>query len=87
MEKVVKIFKNGRNQAIRLPVMFEFDTDRVYISQDTNGDVILSKNKSKRDDWDLFFNMLNNFSVPNDFLDTNERNQDITERDPFEGIL
>ncbi|MBC8950030.1 MULTISPECIES: antitoxin [Xenorhabdus] len=87
MERVVKIFKNGRNQAIRLTVMFEFDTDRVYIRQDKNGDIILSKKKSKHDDWDLFFNMLNNLSIPNDFLDVNDRNQDITKRDPFEGIL
>ncbi|MBD1229048.1 AbrB/MazE/SpoVT family DNA-binding domain-containing protein [Xenorhabdus griffiniae] len=87
MERIVKIFKNGRNQAIRLPVMFEFDTDRVYIRQDKNGDLILSKNKSKHDDWDLFFNMLTNLSVPDDFLDTSDRNQDITKRDPFEGTL
>ncbi len=30
MERIAKLFKNGRNQAVRLPVEFEFDTDRVY---------------------------------------------------------
>ena len=26
MERVAKLFKNDRNQAVRLPVEFEFDT-------------------------------------------------------------
>ncbi|CDG16281.1 antitoxin [Xenorhabdus doucetiae] len=86
MERVAKIFKNGRNQAVRLPVAFEFDTDHVYIRKNENGDVILSKNKST-DNWDSFLNMLHTLSVPDDFLNINERNQEITQRDPFGDIF
>ncbi|OTA19185.1 virulence protein [Xenorhabdus beddingii] len=87
MERIVKIFKNGRNQAIRLPVAFEFDTDQVYIRKNENGDVILSKNTLSTDNWDKFFNMLSAVSVPDDFLDTNDRNQNVTKRDPLEGVF
>ncbi|MBE8598006.1 antitoxin [Xenorhabdus sp. BG5] len=87
MERVAKIFKNGRNQAVRLPVAFEFDTDHVYIRKNENGDVVLSKNKLSTDNWDNFFRVLSAVSVPDDFLDTNDRNQDATERDPFEGVF
>ncbi|MDE9465549.1 AbrB/MazE/SpoVT family DNA-binding domain-containing protein [Xenorhabdus bovienii] len=86
MERVVKLFRNGRNQAVRLPVQFEFDTDRVYIRQDENGDVILSKNKEKSDSWEPFFELLKNTAIPADFLDVDDRNQDVSVRDPFEGI-
>ncbi|MDX7998569.1 AbrB/MazE/SpoVT family DNA-binding domain-containing protein [Xenorhabdus sp. Reich] len=74
MERIVKILNNRRNKTIRLFVMSEFE----------NEDVILSKKDSKRDNWNFFLNMLDNFPVPNDFLDTNERYQDIAERDPFD---
>ncbi|CAM3412881.1 AbrB/MazE/SpoVT family DNA-binding domain-containing protein [Xenorhabdus nematophila] len=87
MERIAKIFKNGRNQAVRLPVAFEFDTDQVYIRKNENGDVILSKNRPSTDNWDNFFNMLSAVSVPDNFLDANDRNQDDTERDPFEGVF
>ncbi|WP_338885655.1 AbrB/MazE/SpoVT family DNA-binding domain-containing protein [Xenorhabdus sp. TH1] len=85
MERIAKIFKNGKNQAVRLPVAFEFDTDRVYIRKSENGDVILSKNKLSTDNWDSFLNTLSSVTVPDDFLNINERNQNVTERDPFEG--
>lgn len=51
MERIAKLFKNGRNQAVRLPVEFEFDTDRVYIRRDREGNVILSKYPAKPDSW------------------------------------
>ncbi|WP_408626207.1 antitoxin [Dryocola clanedunensis] len=47
MERIAKLFRNGRNQAVRLPVEFEFDTDRVYIRRDKEGNVILSKKTCK----------------------------------------
>lgn len=42
MEKVVRLFRNGRNQAVRLPVEFEFDATQVYIFKEENGDITLS---------------------------------------------
>lgn len=86
MEKMAKIFRNGSNQAVRLPVQFQFNTDRVYIRKNDKGDVILSKNKFYRNDWTEFLNTLNQISLPDDFLDSKERKQDLTKRDPFSEI-
>lgn len=86
MEKMAKIFRNGSNQAVRLPVQFQFNTDRVYIRKNDKGDVILSKNKFYRNDWTEFLNTLNQISLSDDFLDSKERKQDLTKRDPFSEI-
>ncbi|WGL99960.1 AbrB/MazE/SpoVT family DNA-binding domain-containing protein (plasmid) [Arsenophonus sp. aPb] len=86
MEKMAKIFRNGSNQAVRLPVQFQFNTDRVYIRKNDKGDVILSKNKFYRNDWTEFLNILNQISLSDDFLDSKERKQDLTKRDPFSEI-
>ncbi len=37
MDRVAKLFKSFINQSVRLPVEFEFDTDKVYIRRDENG--------------------------------------------------
>ncbi|WBM69720.1 AbrB/MazE/SpoVT family DNA-binding domain-containing protein [Buttiauxella sp. WJP83] len=86
MERIAKLFKNGRNQAVRLPVEFEFDTDRVYIRQDKEGNVILSKRPAKPDNWDNVISLIKKARVPDNFLDAEERNQPPADRDPFAGI-
>lgn len=86
MERVAKLFKNGRNQAVRLPVDFEFDTDRVYIRKDKEGNVILSKNPAKPEGWDNVFALVKKAKVADTFLDEQERNQGIEQRDPFAGM-
>ncbi len=44
---VEKLFMNGRNQAVRLPAVYRFDFDEVFIRKDTEtGDVALSRNLS-----------------------------------------
>jgi len=86
MERVAKLFKNGRNQAVRLPVEFEFDTDRVYIRKDKEGNVILSKNPAKPEGWDNVFALVKKAKVSDTFLDEQERNQGIADRDPFAGM-
>ncbi|AYN27226.1 MULTISPECIES: antitoxin [Buttiauxella] len=86
MERVAKLFKNGRNQAVRLPVEFEFDTDRVYIRKDKEGNVILSKNPAKPEGWGNVFALVKKAKVPDNFLDEQERNQSIADRDPFAGM-
>jgi antitoxin VapB len=50
MSDVAKVFKNGRSQAVRLPVAFRFDTPEVFVRRDpSTGDVILS---SRPTDWE-----------------------------------
>lgn len=83
MNQKAKIFINGRSQAVRLPSAFRFDSKEVYIRRDdSTGDVILSKRPSN---WDDFFIALKNANIPADFLSENERNQNVLNRDPFEG--
>lgn len=52
-DKPVKLFNNGRSQAVRLPQGFRFEAQEVYIRRDPlTGDVTLSVHP---DDWsDLF---------------------------------
>jgi len=85
MERMAKLFKNGRNQAVRLPVEFQFDTDRVYIRKDDEGNVILSPKPAKQENWETVFQLINKAHVPDTFLDEEERNQGSADRDPFAG--
>ncbi len=83
MEYVVKVFKNGRSQAVRLPAALRFDTPEVFIRQDPEtGDLILSRRPS---DWSGFFQALRQAEVPDDFLSPKERDQGSQDRDPLEG--
>ncbi|MEI7455752.1 MAG: AbrB/MazE/SpoVT family DNA-binding domain-containing protein [Nitrosomonadales bacterium] len=82
MSQLAKLFINGRSQAVRLPLAYRFDTKEVFIRRDPKtGDVILSR---KPLTWDGFFAALNETVVPADFLIEKDRNQDRSERDPFE---
>ncbi|MBN2680644.1 type II toxin-antitoxin system VapB family antitoxin [Acidithiobacillus montserratensis] len=81
MSQVAKLFTNGRSQAVRLPAAYRFDSKEVFIRQDPEtGDVILSRKPAT---WDDFFVALKNAGVPADFLDEQERNQGMQDRDPF----
>lgn len=81
MSQVAKLFTNGRSQAVRLPAAYRFDSKEVFIRQDPEtGDVILSRKPAT---WDDFFVALKSASVPADFLDEQERNQGMQDRDPF----
>lgn len=83
MRRVAKLFTNGRSQAVRLPAPYRFDTREVFIRQDPDtGDVILSR---KPETWEGFLEALKDIEAPADFLDQNERNQGIADRDPFAG--
>ncbi|WP_411752118.1 antitoxin [Serratia sp. (in: enterobacteria)] len=83
MERTTKLFRTGRNQAVRLPMEFEFDTSQVYIRRDEQGNVILSKQPLETDSWQPLLAMLQNVVVPGNFLAAEDRLQGITERDPF----
>lgn len=55
MAKTVKLFKNGRSQAVRLPAEFRFEGKEVFIRRDEKtGDVILSR---RPESWEEFFRL------------------------------
>ena len=88
MSQVAKLFNNGNSQAVRLPMMYRFDTStvkEVFIRQDAQtGDVILSRKPAT---WDGFFDVLKGVSIPSDFLCAAERHPAgeliTSSRDPF----
>jgi antitoxin VapB len=50
-EVTAKVFRNGRNQAIRIPVEFSFDTDTVILEK--RGDTLVVRPKLEAG-WDRF---------------------------------
>ena len=80
MKHTAKLFRNGRSQAVRLPVSYRFDCDEVYIRKDPEtGDVIISK---KPGSWDDFFKMMQEIELPEDFMAERD-NETPQERDLF----
>lgn len=71
---------NGRSQAVRLPSIYRFDCDEIYIRKDPeSGDIILSR---KPGSWDDFFKLMDSIKVPKDFMD--DRDNEISpEKDLF----
>jgi len=80
MRQTAKLFMNGRSQAVRLPALYRFDCDEIYIRKDPEtGDVILSR---KPGSWDDFFKLMDSIKIPEDFMD--DRDNDISpEKDLF----
>jgi antitoxin VapB len=61
-----KLFRNGRSQAVRLPVDFRFEGAEVYVRRDpATGDVILSR---RPDSWQDFFDLVDTLAIPEDFM-------------------
>ncbi|MGA9543411.1 MAG: type II toxin-antitoxin system VapB family antitoxin [Candidatus Sulfotelmatobacter sp.] len=66
MPKTAKLFRNGRSQAVRLPVEYRFEGSEVYVRRDPgSGDVILSR---RPESWEDLFVLMNALEVPKDFL-------------------
>lgn len=66
MPRTAKLFRNGRSQAVRLPVDFRFEGSEVYVRHDpATGDVILSR---RPESWKDFFDLTKLADVPEDFL-------------------
>jgi antitoxin VapB len=81
MLDIAKIFMTGRNQAVRLPAAYRFNTDQVFIRKNPEtGDVILS---ARPDNWNRFFKALDEADFPDDFLNPNDRTQGHQNRDPL----
>jgi len=49
MEKIAKVFMNGRSQAIRLPKEFRFEDDEVIIKQSAGVVLLIPKRYWKSD--------------------------------------
>ncbi len=43
-----RVFNNGNSQAVRIPAEFRLDTDRVHISRNEQGDLIIHPLRSDR---------------------------------------
>jgi antitoxin VapB len=62
----VRVFMNGRSQAVRIPAEFRFSTDEVYVRQDPQtGDLILSESPSS---WQEIFAALDEANFPPEFM-------------------
>lgn len=66
MPRTAKLFRNGRSQAVRLPLEYRFEGSEVYLRRDPlTGDVILSR---RPESWRDFFELMKTIDVPEDFL-------------------
>jgi antitoxin VapB len=66
MPRTVKLFRNGRSQAVRLPAEFRFEGSEVFIRRDpATGDVVLSR---RPESWRDYFELMKTIDVPDDFL-------------------
>jgi antitoxin VapB len=45
-ERTARLFRNGRNQAVRLPVEFEIDADEVTVRREGNQIVLIPRPRS-----------------------------------------
>ena len=50
--KTAKLFINGRSQAVRLPKVYRFEGNEVYIKKVAGGVFLISKNQSMWDIWE-----------------------------------
>jgi antitoxin VapB len=66
LARTAKLFRNGRSQALRLPVEYRFEGSEVYIRRDAEtGDIIISR---RPDSWQAFFDLADKIGVPDEFL-------------------
>lgn len=49
MVKHAKVFRNGRNRAVRIPVEFDFPGDDVTITKEDDGRIVIEPVKRKGD--------------------------------------
>ena len=81
--RIVKLFKNGASQAVRLPAEFRFEGEEVYATRDeATGDVVLSSRPGAKT-WGDLFEMLHSIEMPVDFMDERPMNVVPVERIVF----
>lgn len=80
--KVARVFMNGRSQAVRLPMEFRFDTDRVLVRREGRN-VVLSPMFR---DWDDY--RANGARFTDDFFEAMDELRDthlsLEDREPFD---
>ena len=85
MGQTAKLFKNGKSQAVRLPLAYRFEGSEVCIRRDEqSGDVILSRKPESLAEFFAFARTLQ-AHIPDDFLSPDERRTPAQDRDSFEG--
>jgi antitoxin VapB len=81
--KLVRLFKNGASQAVRLPAEFRFSGDTVYATQnESTGDVVLSTRPGTKH-WEDFFGRLRAIKAEPDFMVKRPMNRIPEEKDVF----
>ena len=45
---ITRVFTNGNSQAVRIPAEFRLDTDRVYITRNEQGDLVIHPLRGQR---------------------------------------
>ena len=81
--RLVRLFKNGASQAVRLPAEFRFSGDTVYATRnEATGDVVLST-RPGASYWADFFRELRSIDVPDDFLLDRPMNRPLREKEIF----
>ncbi len=73
--QIVKLFKNGRSQAVRLPKQYAFPGDEVYIQKVGDSVILFPKNRL----WETFLHGLDSFS--DDFLSDGREQPEMQERE------
>ncbi len=70
MVKHAKVFRNGRNRAIRIPVEFDFPGDDVTITKEDDGRIVIEPVRREGD----FFHWLETLEpLGDDFPDLDEK--------------
>jgi antitoxin VapB len=81
--RLVKLFKNGASQAVRLPAEFRFEGTEIYATRDEQtGDVVLSVRPGARV-WEDFFELRDSVDIPAEFMADRPMNQPSIERELF----
>lgn len=83
--RVVRLFMNGRSQAVRLPAEFRFEGDRVYATRDERtGNVTLSSQPGI-EAWAEFFSLVQSTKVPDEFMAERPMNVTPSDHGVFDG--
>ncbi|MDP2823931.1 MAG: AbrB/MazE/SpoVT family DNA-binding domain-containing protein [Sulfuritalea sp.] len=76
--RTAKLFKNGANQAVRLPAEFRFEGKEIFVNRDeTTGDVRLSTRPAAYA-WGEFFELVHSLDLPDDFMSVRPMNASIS---------
>lgn len=70
MQRKARIFRNGRSQAVRLPVEPRFPGTEAFFEEPNPGSVMLSSRPDPS--WKSFFVLRDQAAVPDDFMNDRE---------------